>query len=358
MEESITLRQFNGGTFFTSTLHDVLLPVASERAAVSVSALGETLFSEILYAVDGFVTLSELGQLLEPYARKHLALPVTIACTTDDGSTSGSGTVLYAMADVGIDASNFYLQHFLTILDGEKVTALGRRETLWYYGTNEPACVTAHYDSGDPKVFTDIRKMTESSTYTCIDVSPGNFVDDEGGRVLCGYTVEVGSTSNGGQARTQRFTIDHSRPDCAPILEFCNSFGVWELIYCTGTHGVDPEYKRSTTRLGGRLCQYRVETTRHFKADTGPLTTAMASWADELLCSPEVYVVNVEGGEVSSRGGGRPVVITESKSPRSNDDGAMPRFTFTYQYAQRIHTVLQLGRVGRVFDNTFDGTFD
>jgi hypothetical protein len=36
----------------------------------------------------------------------------------------------------------------------------------------------------------------------------------------------------------------------------------------------------------------------------------------------------------------------------------MPRFTFSYQYAQRIQNVLQMDRVGRIFDNTFDHTFN
>ena len=54
--------------------------------------------------------------------------------------------------------------------------------------------------------------------------------------------------------------------------------------------------------------------------------------------------------------GGKEVVITDSKSDRSNDDAELPRITFTYQYAQRNHNVLQLYREGRIFDNTFDDT--
>ena len=46
------------------------------------------------------------------------------------------------------------------------------------------------------------------------------------------------------------------------------------------------------------------------------------------------------------------------KSDRTNDDDHLPRFTFSYQYSQRIHNVLQMNRVGRIFDNTFDHTFN
>ena len=36
----------------------------------------------------------------------------------------------------------------------------------------------------------------------------------------------------------------------------------------------------------------------------------------------------------------------------------VPRFTFSYQYAQRNHNVFDTLRSGRIFDNTFDNTFE
>ena len=55
---------------------------------------------------------------------------------------------------------------------------------------------------------------------------------------------------------------------------------------------------------------------------------------------------------------GKEVTLTESKSEVSNLDDEIARFTFSYQYAQRIHNVIDLQRAGRIFDNTFDNTFD
>ena len=52
------------------------------------------------------------------------------------------------------------------------------------------------------------------------------------------------------------------------------------------------------------------------------------------------------------------MTLTESKSEVSNLDDEIARFTFSYQYAQRIHNVIDLQRAGRIFDNTFDNTFD
>ena len=90
---------------------------------------------------------------------------------------------------------------------------------------------------------------------------------------------------------------------------------------------------------------------RNFKANTGWLTTDMADWADELFRSQEVYLW-VDGQC------GREVVITDSTSIISNEDSDMPSFDFTYQYSQRLHNVMQRTHAGRIFDNTFDHTFN
>lgn len=342
--DTISLSSLNGQTYFTSGIPDVTIQGTDGTSKdVTISCGGVELLDESLWPVGGVITLSELGDLLEPYARRSLVCSVTI--TAD--SASAVFTILYAKADVGVSAAQFYSSYFLTTLQGTKVTALGRREVLWFYGS-EAATVTAEYDDGTTGSFS-ASVIGSSLTYTCIDVSPSNFTAND--KQLSAYTVTVGS-------RSQHFEIDFSRPDCAPILEFYNSFGVWEYIYCTGTHRVSPEYKRSTARIGGLLRSYKIEETRVFKADTGIMNTAMANWAEDLFRSDEVYVVNVVNGQVTSSDGGKEVVITESKSDITNDDDFMPRFTFSYQYAQRIQNVMQMNRVGRIFDNTFDHTFN
>ena len=342
--EQVSLSSLNGNTYFTSGMPDVTINGTNDTALqVTITCDGEQLLDEPLWPSADIIVLKEVGELLKPYVRRHLVSSVTISA----GGTTSTFTVLYCLADVGVDAATFYSNYFLSILMGTKVTAAGRRELLWYYG-NDHATASVEYDD-DSIVDFIVDPVGNSSTYTCIDVSPDLFII--AGRQIVAYTVTAGS-------RTQRFEMDFSKPDCAPILEFYNSFGVWEYIYCTGTHKVSPDYNRLSSRLGGMLRNYRIEETRTFKADTGILTTTMAAWADELFRSLEVYVVNVVNGEVTDADGGKEVVITESKSENSNDDDYMPRFTFSYQYAQRNHNVLQLNRVGRIFDNTFDHTFN
>ena len=77
----------------------------------------------------------------------------------------------------------------------------------------------------------------------------------------------------------------------------------------------------------------------------------MADWADDLFRSDSVYLW-VDGTL------GREVVLSDSKSEITNEEDHMPAFEFSYTYAQRIHNVMQPGRVGRIFDHTFDHTFN
>ena len=81
----------------------------------------------------------------------------------------------------------------------------------------------------------------------------------------------------------------------------------------------------------------------------------MANWADDLFRSDEVYLMNfVHGSSIL----GKRVTLSDSKSKRDNLHDSMPRFTFSYTYAQRQHNVLDLQRGGRICDNTFDMTFN
>lgn len=332
---------------FSSQFPDVSIPDVGQSAVVTVTIGDEQVLQETLYPGAAGIVLEDLRSLVEPYARQQLTVEVVIAASCQSGRSYETHVrVLYATADMGDDVSaqEFYDAHFLTTLMGPKVTAVGRLEKLSYYGTGT-ASVTAIYDDGSAQVFSAV--ATGGNTqYTRIDVSPDQYVAL--GRQLVEYTVTAGQ-------RQQTFIVEPETLDCAPILCFVNSFGVEELLYCTGLHEVSPEYKRSQARQGRFLRTYRLEETRHFKADTGPLTPAMADWVDEVLRSDEIRVCNFYQGQVRP---GKEVVITESKSDRSNADDHLPRITFTYEYAQRNHNVLQLYREGRIFDNTFDDTFN
>ena len=359
------------GIYFSTAIPDLTFSIDGAQAVVVFAVDGTTIYSETLHPTDSRITIADLMGMLSLYAERRLSIEVTVNIT-EQTVTKGEPvtyelfgqtysipgvdkidntdtreltiSVFYCRADVGTSATEFYNNHFLSILTGTKITALGRLEYLHYLGTDSASC-TAWYSDNTTATFTPT-VIGGNSRYTTLDVSPESF--QTAGKQLISYTVTAGQ-------RVQRFDLDPTVPDCAPILLFENSFGVQELLYCTGTHKVAPEYKRSSARINGMLRNYDIEETRVFHADTGIMNTAMANWADELLRSREVYIVNIYDGNPTV---GKEVTITDSKSEYNNEDENMPRFTFSYQYAQRIHNVVDLKREGRIFDNTFDHTFN
>lgn len=74
-----------------------------------------------------------------------------------------------------------------------------------------------------------------------------------------------------------------------------------------------------------------------------------------LFRSDYVRVVNFKNGQPIV---GKEVTISDSKSEVDNLDDSISRFTFDYEYSQKNHNVVELGRAGRIFDNTFDYTFN
>ena len=332
---------------FSSQFPNVLISNVGTSALVTITIAGEQIFQETLYPGSTGIVLEDMRGLVEPYARQQLTVMVNITASCQNGqSYNTSVRVLYSAADMGDDvtAAEFYNGYFLSTLMGPKLTAIGRMEKLSYYGTGT-ASVTATYDDGTTQTFAAVA-TGGNAEYTRIDVSPDQYVAV--GKTLVQYRVVAGS-------RKQDFIVQPEVLDCAPILCFVNSFGVEELLYCTGKHEVTPEFKRSQARLGRFTRTYKMEEIRHFKADTGILNKAMADWADEVLRSDEVRVCNFYNGQVHP---GKEVVVTESDSKRTNEDDELARITFTYQYAQDNHNVLQLYREGRIFDNTFDDTFN
>jgi len=351
----ITINQGLSGSYFSSVIPDVSYTISGIKSGVSMSIDGSEIYNEILYPVNGVVTLADLSGLMTAYTRKKLKATLSITVTEMASSDSVTATetmtatIIYCTADFingadDVSAEDFAKTHFLSILIGRKITSMGRLEFLHYLGT-ESASVTATYSDGTTATFTP-PAVKGNDVYTTIDVSPDRFIT--AGKTLISFAVYAGN-------RTQAFDIDLDQPDCAPVLLFVNSFGVEELLYCTGVHKVAPSYSRSSAYIERYKRNYKIEETRKFSADTGYLTVAEQNWADDLFRSDYVRVVNFKDGQPVI---GKEITITDSKSEVDNSPEQLARFTFDYMYAQTNHNVVDLSRAGRIFDNTFDYTFN
>lgn len=332
---------------FSSALEDFAFSTSEETATFTLQ-LGETVLHRETYVpdADGIIRIYDLPELVGAHLRTNLIEQFTYTIADGTDTRTRTFTVQFCAAAVSIPATEWREQYFLTTLQGIKTTAPGRKEFLHLIATAETeVTVNALFLSpaGETEeVICEMDPVTATGRVATIDVSPDIFTHTQGWD-LASYLVTAGD-------RQQVFHVSEGL-DSAPNLVFTNSFGCQETIYCTGTHALKPKYEHSASVIGGKYRNYRIDETREFQARTGPLSFEMARWAEDLFRSREIYLLeqNTQGREVT---------VTEAKADRDNELSTLPDFPFTYRYAQRNHNVIDLPRAGRIFDHTFDNTFN
>lgn len=310
------------------------------------------------------VVIHELSSLIEPYLQDKLISNFEIEITTFSSGTNSilkqskiSFTALYCKADVDISAGNFINRFFLSTLMGAKVTAPGQKEYLHFVTTDEDFVsgdegdqvavqIYADYVDSEMKKTSNVFEWTvpinaAEMQITTIDVSPLYFVKK--GMTLVAYKVVVGG-------RTQMFCLSQ-RYDSEPDIAFKNSFGLFETFYFTGTKEDAPEISRSAAYVNGEYRNYHIEENRIVKANTGIIPETMVCLVDELARSTETYLI--EKGEI-----GRQITVTDSELKRTNDLDSLFSFQITYRITKRNQNILKAIRLGRIFDLTFDSTFN
>lgn len=350
---------------FSSSIPDVGFRITYTRAVVKMTVTHgndpevvpyeETLYPDNMN--DIYVT--DIDQIMaafsERWIRFNLAVTITEQRVDSEMNVTSVSTrdltvtqVVCCRANiVGFTPSDFCSKHFLTLLDGVRKTALGRKELLSFIGSEQVTSV-AYFDDGTSNAG-GVTTLHSGDGCRILDVSPEKFVS--GLRKLVKYQIIAGS-------RTQWYEVDYDGdPDVAPVLLFVNSFGVQEIAYCEGAHHQVSSFERKQARIGKLKESYMIEETESFKADTGYLSFPMAQWWRDVLRSKEIEVLPMADGAVVIDGG-KPVVITSQKAELSNEADHLPRFTFEYEYADRNHNFWEQPREGRIFDNTFDHTFN
>lgn len=341
----------------TSMLADIVFETTSKngkmRLSLTVDGVKTELLSETLWPDNnGRVTISGLSPLLSLYTKGLDDVDVIFSCSFEDAEGVASiedVTLLYGTVDIGMSTSEFLSTHFLTILDGEKLTSLNRQERLSWYGTDRSIIIEADLRLPNGNCIKGSWTRDESDSlpsYHTVDISPRKvqeLLGMIGGRVL-GYTVRVGQ-------RYQSFRVIEEQILPEPSLVFENSFGCEEFLHCTGTLKRQTKYERSQVRIGGKIRQYDTREECQFTANTGWMNDAMCLWAEDLFRSEDIWLWR--DGSRSKK-----VVINDSKSEWDNEEDSLIAYEFTYTYAQKIHNVRWRRKRERIFTEQFEDIYN
>lgn len=327
---------------FTSEFSQLQCYCLNDSMVFAIRMGATEILSQTYYPDENhMVTIYDLDKLLETYIDE---LCGTFSLLVDEVSVK-TILVITCRTAISENADKFYKDFFFTPSMGERDTALGRLETVSMFcdsRTSVDALCT--YLAADGSIVTKSTSISSVVGWSYVDVSPAMFDDAEVG-MLISYIVQAGG-------RKARYRVLANPPEADPAFIFRNSFGCWETIYLTGAKQVTPSYSRSNAVIEGKYIIYDIDETMSFKAYTGPLRPGMVPVALDLARSREVYLLG-KGGKIGDR-----ITVTDVDVKHTNEDNSIPDFTFTYRRADRRSAQLAVLRPPRIFDSTFDNTYE
>lgn len=332
------------GSWHFVTELDVIEVTSASDVSFTIADSGGTILNGTYTPVTGTVRIYHLARLLRP-----LIDGVTAVFTFTAGSTSKTVHVVQSGVTVSESAATFLPSFFLSAVMTERDTSLERKELLTLLPIEQSLptvqAVCSYWD-GDAVVTANKPVTTTSMTANTpfeIDVSAALFVDTTIG-TLVAYSIVAGE-------RTMRFRVT-SLPTAEYAMLFRNTFGAWEPIYFAGMTEEDAEYTRETSMVNGALKLYNLEETASFKSWTGPLRPSGVALARDLArCITTVCLL--ERGMAADV-----VVISNVEVKHTSADNEIADFTFTWRRSAMWSVMLKTVRPPKLFDETFDETYN
>ena len=243
---------------------------------------------------------------------------------------------------VDIPASEFIKKHFLTPLMSTRSTSFYRKECLSLIAetsTSVDALVT-YFKNGELNTIT--KHLTDVTNFSTIDVSPSLFLDEHKGQ-LVHYCIKAGQ-------RTQEYDVVPNNPDAISVI-YRNSFHAFDTFHFNGLITTEFEHTRSNAVVGGRLMPYDIKQTQLFKANTGVIPSGMEVLPYELCRSMEIYLLEDDtfGDEIT---------ITDVEIKHENAPNTLADFAITYRRADSFTTKIKTPKPVKLFDSSFDGSFN
>lgn len=237
-----------------------------------------------------------------------------------DGTWESFSTILlHCRHRMECTAEEFAFSHFLTPCRGRKTTHAEAVEhlTAWYDEDATTATAVGVWIDADGVHHTHMITLPlVPGTYDeChIDASPSVVAarcPDEGVH-LARYAVKLGN-------RSMNYQVRPATEEPARSIEFRNAFGMADTFHLWGTVEREVKVERESGITLGRLKNYRVKATPHFKGHTGFMADEELPLFTDLTTATEC------------RFEGRRITITESEEKVSSSPLAEAEATLTWR---------------------------
>nr|DAL35323.1 MAG TPA_asm: hypothetical protein [Caudoviricetes sp.] len=336
---------------FSSQFAVVSLFSSAETVTLAIRRGSETIFSATYYTYNRSVAVYDLDRVFEEEldAEEPDALPYDEFTIVIDGVAAAIGGVKVFRCDyrLHLDATKYLGEFYLTSGHGERDTALGRKELLPVYDADgEAAVAVCTYADNDTHTLSRVTKQLGNVVnFVELDVSPAIF-DDQPLKNLISYEIQCGR-------RRQRYRV-LDLPQADPVISFVNRFGCRELLYFAGSKTTTVAYTRDNVNVNSAYRVYHIDEIVSHEAQTGPLRPSMVAVATDLARAKDVWLY-----DIIASAEGDSIAITAADIKYTNEDHAIADFALTYRLTRR-RTMQgdEATRALRVFDNTFDSTYE
>ena len=295
----------------------------------------------------GNVTVLSLHKLLEPEIADDAV--GRFIFMVDGNAVADAVTVIRCTVHVSEPAERFVNDFFLTASSRERDTSMRRRECLtaycheWTHPTVTATYLTADNGLVRREFIIPTTSVNGGGLYS-VDVSPRKFADDATGRLVA-FRVKCGR-------RKMNYRVVENPPASDPAMIFRNCFNVWDTFYLSGAKETDPQITRSTAMINGQFSCYHVEEFTQYTARSGPLRESGVETVRDLARSRTVFLLERDGSA------GSRVTVTDASVKATNENTGMPDFSITYRLADIPGGHVDVYRKPRIFDKTFDNTYE
>lgn len=152
------------------------------------------------------------------------------------------------------------------------------------------------------------------------------------------------------EANKIRYFLDKKSSFPPTVFLFQNCFGAVESFLCRGIQKRSHDTKRETALLGGRYFVANQTSLLSFTVNTGMLTADMSESLIDLLNCRSLMVFKQDVAI--------PVMISGDNVALADYRDRLPSGEFTYNYSAKNLTLYRYNEKDRIFDFTFDQSFN
>ena len=355
------------GILLSSAVGELQVEVDGDSVDVTLTATtGVVLLAERYYAYGGYVTLYDLGALIEAELRSSGQSSGDFTLRVFSGTTSNKADscllhILYCdRFTVSSDIPAFLKENFLTTLSMRRV-ATGSTLSLFLYaekGESLEYSVTHTFRKvGSDALYYHTYIMNSGRTANAsgieqINIPQSSIIADAAGFaavrpsdiVLVSFTVRCGQ-------RSISCFVDNSLND-RDTFYFRNCFNVWDFATLPFLTTAKTDVDRSLAVINGRSRFYNQSTAKTYEVEAGPLTSDEAEWIEQLFSSYDVFRIEPDPTNYVDPLVLTPVLVTDGTCEVQDGDEKLNRVKFTWRYSDN-RAIVRLSASSGIFTSPY-----